>query len=259
MSQQCREAWRSHAGLSRTEAKRQYISTLIETMHRYATTTPEARELVSELEFVWDQIKSNSASPAGSSPGQQASSQQMHQQHRQSYAMRRQRDDDAGGLRALRPFSDGDEEEEGEEEEDVDGLLEAAHGPFNEEEAAATVPMRPLSRDLDVRNRKWRKRVEQALVQMTVEVAALREQLETQGNSHARRHNSIRAWILWLFWTSFRHLIIDAAVVGFLIIWARRRGDHKVEQGLQLLVSWVKEQLGKLKMPQAIKFGAKRS
>ncbi|KAA8911786.1 acyl CoA binding protein-domain-containing protein [Sphaerosporella brunnea] len=53
------EAWHAQAGLSKTEAKRRYINTLIETMHRYASATPEARELVAELEFVWDQIRSN--------------------------------------------------------------------------------------------------------------------------------------------------------------------------------------------------------
>lgn len=37
-------------------------------MHRYASSTPEARELVSELEFVWDQIKYNAASSSSSSP-----------------------------------------------------------------------------------------------------------------------------------------------------------------------------------------------
>lgn len=44
-------------------------------MHKYAITLTEARELVSELEFVWDQIKSNSASSSSSSPGQLARSQ----------------------------------------------------------------------------------------------------------------------------------------------------------------------------------------
>ncbi|KAL4888753.1 hypothetical protein BDV59DRAFT_196241 [Aspergillus ambiguus] len=62
------DAWYAQSGLSRTEAKRRYISTLIETMHRYASQTPEARELVAELEFVWDQIKSNTASSSSSSP-----------------------------------------------------------------------------------------------------------------------------------------------------------------------------------------------
>lgn len=61
-----RDAWFAQRGLSRTEAKRRYISTLIETMHRYASQTPEARELVEELEFVWDQIKANTSSSSAS-------------------------------------------------------------------------------------------------------------------------------------------------------------------------------------------------
>ena len=55
-----RKAWNDQRGLSKTEAKRRYISTLIDTMTRYATSTPEARELLAELSFVWDQIKSRS-------------------------------------------------------------------------------------------------------------------------------------------------------------------------------------------------------
>ncbi|KAL2828409.1 acyl CoA binding protein-domain-containing protein [Aspergillus cavernicola] len=62
------DAWFAQHGLSRTEAKRRYISTLVETMHAYASQTAEARELVAELEFVWDQVKSNMSSSSASSP-----------------------------------------------------------------------------------------------------------------------------------------------------------------------------------------------
>ncbi|KAJ5301289.1 hypothetical protein N7508_006152 [Penicillium antarcticum] len=62
------DAWYAQRDMSRTEAKRRYISTLIDTMHQYASQTPEARELVSELEFVWDQIKFNASSSSSSSP-----------------------------------------------------------------------------------------------------------------------------------------------------------------------------------------------
>ncbi|KAI9735129.1 MAG: hypothetical protein M1834_001717 [Cirrosporium novae-zelandiae] len=55
------DAWHSLHSISRTEAKRLYIPTLISTMHCYAASTPEARELVAELEFIWDQIKDNSS------------------------------------------------------------------------------------------------------------------------------------------------------------------------------------------------------
>lgn len=51
------DAWKREEGLLKTEAKRQYISYLIDTMRMYASGTHEARELLSELEFVWDQIK----------------------------------------------------------------------------------------------------------------------------------------------------------------------------------------------------------
>ena len=51
------DAWRDNEGLSRTEAKRRYIEKLIETMHKYASQTDEAKQLVEELEFVWDQIR----------------------------------------------------------------------------------------------------------------------------------------------------------------------------------------------------------
>lgn len=57
------DAWKREEGLSKTEAKRQYISYLIETMRVYASGTLEARELLSELEYLWDQIKDLLFSP----------------------------------------------------------------------------------------------------------------------------------------------------------------------------------------------------
>ncbi|KAF8468292.1 acyl CoA binding protein-domain-containing protein [Kalaharituber pfeilii] len=54
------DAWNAVRGMGKTEAKRRYIECLIETMKKYASDTPDAKELVSELEFVWDQVKSNS-------------------------------------------------------------------------------------------------------------------------------------------------------------------------------------------------------
>lgn len=51
------DAWKREEGLSKTEAKRRYISYLIDTMKVYASDRLEARELLSELEYLWDQIK----------------------------------------------------------------------------------------------------------------------------------------------------------------------------------------------------------
>lgn len=62
------DAWKQEQGVSRTEAKRRYISYLIETMRIYASGTLEARELLSELEYLWDQIKDLQYTPDSDSP-----------------------------------------------------------------------------------------------------------------------------------------------------------------------------------------------
>lgn len=246
---QDRDAWHAHHGLSRTEAKRRYISTLIETMHRYATTTPEARELVSELEFVWDQIKSNSASSVASSPNQmpEGQSQQMPNPSYASFGgpsvreSKRTAEGVGGGLRVLRPVSDGDEEEQ---DDDDENLREGGESLHDNEEGIT-----PEMRSLDARNRKWRKRIEQALVKMTAEVAALREQIEAKKLGEGRRRYGIWTWVVWLVWSAIRHALLDLAVLGILVVWARRKRDQRVAMGLGLLIQYVTEQAGRLLRP----------
>lgn len=227
-------------------------------MHKYATTTTEARELVAELEFVWDQIKSNSASSSSSSsPGHLNSGQR--QQMPQSYAsiggpFGSARADEGGGegLRMLRPVSDGEgEDDEGEE------LNETKEGSFDDEEAAIAVAGQ--SRDLDIRNRKWRKKIEQALARMTTEVAALRELIEAKKIGDGRRRNGLWAWMTWLVWVTIRHLVVDLALLGLLVAWARRKGDRRVEQGLDLLLQYLRHRTWKIGLPGVLRLPAQRA
>lgn len=251
-----RDAWSANHSLSRTEAKRRYIATLIETMHKYATTTTEARELVAELEFVWDQIKSNSAS-SSSSPGQLARSQEQQMPPRYGsiggLSGSRRADEGGGeGLRILRPVSDGEEgDEEGEDLEETRG------GPFDDEEAVMAVAGR--SRDLDVRNRKWRKKIEQALVKMTTEVAALREQIEAKKTGDGRRRNGLWAWVTWLVWVAVRHLVVDLALLGLLVAWAKRKRGRRLEQGLDLLLQYVQHRTWRVGLPGVSRLPAQRA
>lgn len=225
-------------------------------MHRYATTTIEARELVAELEFVWDQIKSNSASSSSSSPGQLVRGQG--QQIFPSYASisgpsGSRRPDEGGGegLRMLRPVSDRDEEyDEGQVFEETRGV------PFDDEEAVMAAPGQ--SQDLDVRNRKWRKKIEQALVKMTTEVAALREQIEAKRRRDGRRRNGLWAWMTWLVWALVRHLVVDLALLGLLVAWARRKGDRRVEQGLDLLLQYLRHRTRKRGLPGMLRLPAQQ-
>ena len=249
---QFRDAWHAHNGLSRTEAKRRYISTLIETMHKYATTTPEARELVAELEFVWDQIKSNSVSSSSTSPGQ-LGKRGSNTGVEQSYINPGQRlsgeeSTTAAGLRVLRPVSDGDEEDD-EDAEFEDAARHPAAGEEDDEDEAMAIAGTSQIRDPDLRNKKWRRRIERTLVKMTAEIAALREVVDAGRIGESRRRSGVWAWFNWLIWVGCRHVLVDLALLGLLVVWARRKGDSRVEQGAALLWEYVREKIQRIRIP----------
>lgn len=146
----------------------------------------------------------------------------------------------------LRPVTDGDiEEDEGEEFEETRGV------PFDDEEVVMAVAGR--SRDLDVRNRKWRKKIEHALVKMTTEIAALRELIEPKRTGDGRRRKGIWVWMTWLVWVTVRHFVVDLALLGLLVAWARRKGDRRVEQGLDLLLQYFRHRTRKIRLPDVLR------
>jgi hypothetical protein len=88
------------------------------------------------------------------------------------------------------------------------------------------------------KTKKWRRTVEQALVKMTAEIAALREQIATGREYQGRRRRSVGRWIAWLIWLAVRHFLVDALLLGTLLLWLRRRKDGRIEdlvrQGLKI-------------------------
>ncbi len=260
-----RDAWHAQHGISRTEAKRRYISTLIDTMHKYASTTPDARELVSELEFVWDQIKSNPSSSSSSSPLQTAGVP-AHLSSQPGYASSiaggeaagggRSQGVGQGGLKVLSPVSQGDEEEMDEEDNDDfddarDGTEESVRGAGGDGgDAVETTRKRDDGFDYEARNRKWRRRVEQALVKMTAEIAALREQLEATNLKGGRRWRGMWGWMWWLVWVTIRHVVVDAVVLAVLVVWFRRRGDRRLEVAVRMVGDVVRGKLEGVRIPK---------
>lgn len=200
------DAWYAQRGVTRTEAKRRYIEALIETMHKYASPVKDARALVEELEFVWDQIKNNSSSSAGSSPARSG-----------EYAttdikqFEKPRSGTEGPMRVLSPMSQDDEAER-----DSERRMEEEEEQENQGEG-------------EVKKTKWRRTMESALVRMTTEIAALREQIATGREYQGRRARSIGAWFGWVLWIAIRHLLIDAAILGLVLIWLRKRKDRRFE------------------------------
>ena len=332
-------------------------------MHRHASQTSEARELVAELEFVWDQIKANvSSSSSGSARGGKgggdggsafsspvrpvvvppslASPQQQQMQVQRQHLQAQRGFGSIGGrlaqpsyedmvaianasagrrgdvresssrLRVLSPVSQPDEmyqrrgsgmrmrsdgegdrgsqeeeEEEEDEDEDEDEEFEEAQDTLYDDDddnendqhisdeqeeadsndrqssspsslqqqqhsktkAPSSSPPRgrkpaPKNKNKTTDPRRWRRRVEQALTNMTAEVAAVREQMETRAIHH-RRRSSAWAWLKWLAWVTLRQVIWDLAILGMLLIWMRIKGDRRVEEKLKAGWSEVKRRL----------------
>ncbi|KAI5919005.1 acyl CoA binding protein-domain-containing protein [Camillea tinctor] len=196
------DAWNSQSGLTRTEAKRRYIEALIDTMHSYATT-PDARELVSELEFVWNQIKNNSPSSTNSSPkGKSLSSSRRFQQPVAGTD---------GPMKVLSPMSEDDAAAQGYREH-----------PDDEEDGDE-------DEEYVKKGDKWSRKVERALTRLSVEIAALREQITVGREWKSRKEQSLSAWLKWVAWMIAKHIMINSVVLGIVLLWMRKRRDRRLE------------------------------
>ncbi|KAL8931297.1 MAG: hypothetical protein Q9211_007076, partial [Gyalolechia sp. 1 TL-2023] len=127
---------------------------------------------------------------------------------------------------------DEEELEEGYEDGDEDPEMGESEGRYPDP-TADTALGGNRSRDLDIRNRKWRKRIETAIFKMSTEIAALREQIEAKrlgGRNMYGKGSGAWAWIRWLGWIAMRQLLVDAVIVGMVYLWARRKNDQRIEQ-----------------------------
>ncbi|QUC23897.1 uncharacterized protein UV8b_08138 [Ustilaginoidea virens] len=210
------DAWNAQKGLTRTEAKRRYVEALIETMYRYANTT-DAIELVTELEFVWNQIKHNSpsttdSSPKAAGPGK-APARQLQQPPRGSQ----------GPLKMLSPMSEQDEAElRSQKLLDLDDAGEDGSGRGQT-------------------STRWQKKVERAVTQLSAEVAALREQITTGREWRSRKDRSFPSWFGWILWVVLKHFVVDCVLLAAVLIWMRRRKDRRLEDLVRSALKIVRE------------------
>lgn len=288
------DAWKANERLSRTEAKRRYIEKLIETMHAYASGTDEAKDLVEELEFVWDQIKSNSqhSSSERSSP--------LQNMERSGYLQNSSSGNGEGGvsstaaamdnlgvrsvgagrnagLRVLSPVSQADEEEARGAEEDGEEFVDApvsqvdvlgvgneldADGGDDPQDSSYAMISRPAqSRPTANTEARWRKRIESSLIKMTTEIAALREQLESRKLFKQRQRNTVFGWVLRLGWWAVQLVVADAVLLWIVILYMRRKKDRRLEGAVRVLLGDAVAQVHRVgrevnvKMPQLPRIG----
>ncbi|KAI1381433.1 acyl-CoA binding protein [Hypoxylon crocopeplum] len=212
------DAWNAQSGLSRTEAKRRYIEALIETMHRYATTPflRDGKGLVAELEFVWDQIKNNTPSSSNGSPKDTSFTEPRRFQQPMSGT--------EGPMKVLSPMSEDDaaEQEYREKQGDEDDGEYVKKGD------------------------KWSRKVERALVRLSAEVAALREQITAGREWRSKKERTLTAWASWILWIITKHLAIDLVVLGIVLLWMRRRKDRRLEDHVRSMVKLGREYARKI-------------
>ncbi len=240
-------------------------------------TSRDAKELVSELEYVWDSIKSNqtSLSPSLSSPSAPV---QTHHTGDNNDEHHPQEQHEQRPMRVLPPNSQDDEDEHDrhrkevvdDEDEEDDHFDDAQEGILPDDglhsgHAGAVAQHQPRS------SSQWRSHVEQALVKLTAETAALREQLQVERRRisdvrvrswwRGRSMADIWAWILRVLWRGFKHLLIDLVVLLAMYAWRwrrrRRRGPMGGEGGggaggsewwvdsmVDGMLGWVGERIG---------------
>lgn len=252
------DAWHACAGMSRTDAKRRYISTLIETMKEYASGTQESRELVGELEFVWGQIQnqSNSQSSAHSGSGSGGSGnvedrdgasprrsglarldsmtgESVQEDRSRGLGLSRratEKSRDGQRMRLLSPVSQREPED----------IIEGA----DDEEKMDEQDVPPAASQTDP---AWRTTIEAHLRRLSTEIAALREQLSSNHllsssaySPYTYQYHQLslkwkilyRIWgfLRWAVWAAVRQCAVNVVFVGLLLVWSRWRGDRRVEE-----------------------------
>lgn len=178
--------------------------------HSRLTPHSDAKELVTELEFVWNQIKQNT--PSGSDSKNSEPSLFRRFQRPASGA--------DGPMRVLSPMSEDDAAERASNnriEEVLDEELEPKKGSA------------------------WSRSVEHALVKMSAEVAALREQITAGREWRSKKDRSWPSWFAWLFWLILKKVAIDAALLGVLLLWMRKRKDRRLEDHVRAMLRLFRE------------------
>jgi len=96
------------------------------------------------------------------------------------------------------------------------------------------------------RGDKWSKKMERAVVRLSAEIAALREQITAGREWRSKKEKSFGAWTSWMLWLAMKHLVLDTLALGLILIWMRRRKDRRLEDLVRAAVKIGREYVRKI-------------
>ncbi len=95
-------------------------------------------------------------------------------------------------------------------------------------------------------NQRWHKMMERAMVKVSAEVAALREQITAGREFRSRRESRPFEWAGWLAWALFKHVALDLLVLTLVLLWMRRRKDRRLEDHVRGALRVLREYIRKV-------------
>jgi len=96
------------------------------------------------------------------------------------------------------------------------------------------------------RGDKWSKQMERAIVKLSDQVAALREQISSGREWRARKERSVGAWVGWALWVATKHFVVDAVILGIMLLWMRKRKDRRLEDHVRASMRVLREYARKI-------------
>src|SRR6266480_1117688 len=212
-------------------------------MRKYASPSPDARELVSELEFVWDQVNSNVPSSSSSSPlhthGLVITDPPRYPKMTQFQSEKRGEppiiQEEQAEAEEREEFVDAPDSQMAEELPPNEGSPTSKAGP-TVIEPPGTPSKKPSVPGSPNKDPRWRRRMEAALVRMNAEVAALREQLEQRrlfANSRRYRFMKFLGSVVWFV---IKHIAVDVVILAIFLLWMKRKKHTRLEGAARVLL-----------------------
>lgn len=92
----------------------------------------------------------------------------------------------------------------------------------------------------------WSKKMERAIVRLSAEIAALREQITTGREWRSKKEKSFGAWVGWFLWVVTKHIVIDSFILAFVLLWMRRKKDRRFEDHVRAALKIGREYVRKV-------------